>query len=196
MLTHLLSSKPKSKLVNLLLTHPGRSFSLTELRLSTGCRGKLLVSTVRELTRVDFVYASERAHHRYYQINRHFALYPELVSMLRKVKHSPHDLLALKLAAVRECRFAALSGVFIGRPRMETDILLVGKVRPAQLSRLLKFATRLAEGEINYTIFDTNEFEYRKIMNDRFVKNVLENNPVIVVDKTKNRSIARLVYKL
>lgn len=200
MLSQLLSSKPKSKLINLLLAHPGRSFSLTELRLSTGCGTKLLQKTMRELVRMGFVLTTERSgsrrRARYFQINRHFALYPELVSMLRKIKKIPVDILGRKAAGVGDCKFVALTGVFAGKPRMETDLVFVGKVSPAKLATLLKFAQRLAETEINYTIFAPHEFEYRKVMNDRFVKDVLENNPVVVVDKTKHRNIAKLVYKL
>lgn len=196
MLTQLLSSKPKSKLINLFLAHPGRSFSLTELRTDTGCGGMLLTKTIRELLRMDFLSVSHKNRVKYYQVNKHFALYPELVSMLRKVKNVPADLIAKKISRLGDCKLVALTGIFVGRPRIETDLLFVGKVRPARLAKFLKFAQRMAEAEINYTVLTAAEFEYRKIMNDRFVKNILENNPVIVVDKTRNRSIARLVYKL
>ncbi len=196
MLSQLLSSKPKSKLINLLLAHPGRSFSLTELRLSTGSGSKLLQKTVRELAKMGFVSAHERGKRKYFQINRNFALYPELVSMLRKIKKVPPDILAKKSTTVGDCRFIALTGVFAGHPRMPTDLLFVGKVSNSRLAKFLRFATRLAEAEISYTVFAPHEFEYRKIMNDRFVKDILENNPVVVVDKTKHRNIAKLVYKL
>lgn len=196
MLTQLLSSKPKSKLINLFLAHPERSFSLTELRTTTGFGGGLLVKTVKELQKISFLSLTQKNRKKYYQVNKHFALYPELISMLRKVKYIPDDLLAKRAARAGECKLVALTGVFVGHPKLETDILFVGKVSHARLSNLLKFAQRMAEGEINYTVLSPSEFEYRKVMNDRFVKNILENNPVIVLDKTKNRNIARLVYKL
>jgi hypothetical protein len=196
MLAQLLSSKPKTNLINLFLAHPGRSFSVTELKVSSACSNVLLKQTLRELSRMDFLLTTERHRVKYFQINRHFALYPELVSLLRKAKSVPADLLAKSANRVGDCKFVALTGIFAGRPRLETDVLFVGKVGPKRLESFLKIANRFAEQEINYTIFTNSEFEYRKIMNDRFVKNVLENEPVIVVDKTKNRNIAKLVYKL
>ncbi len=199
MLAQLLSSKPKTNLINLLLAHPQRSFSFTELRLSSGCSVKLLKETIKELSKMDFLSLTAKNKVRYYQMNRHFALYPELVNLLRKVRNVPVDILA-QAASRFDCKFIALTGVFVGKPRMETDLLFVGKIKPGRLSNVLKLAEKLAEQEINFTIFSLQEFEYRKMMNDRFVKNILENNPVIVVDKikTKNQSIARLsklVYK-
>lgn len=196
MLAQLLSSKPKSKLVNLFLANPARSFSFTELRVSTGCSSVLLKKTIRELDKIGFLIVHEKHRVRYYQTNKHFALYPELVTLLRKVKQVPQDLLARNAARVGDLKFVAITGVFAGRPRIDTDILLVGKVSPAKLKKFLKLAERFAEAEVNYTVLSPSEFEYRKIMNDRFVKNILENDPVVVLDKIKRRNIAKLVYKL
>lgn len=196
MLAHLLSSKPKTNLINLLLAHPGRSFSLTEMKASSGCPNKLLKQTVRELDKMDFLVVSQKHRSKYYQMNRHFALYPELLNLLRKVKRVPPDLLAKAAERTGDCRLIALTGVFVGKPRTESDLLFVGKVGGKKLQNFLKLAEKFAEQEVNYTIFTPHEFEYRKLMNDMFVKNILENSPVLVVDKTKQRkSIARLVYK-
>jgi hypothetical protein len=197
MLSQLLSSKPKTSLINLLLAHPARAFAFTELKVDSNCPPKLLKQTLKELDKMEFLSVTQRKRTKYYQMNRHFALYPELVNLLRKVKNIPQDQLFNQASRVGDCKFVALTGVFVGRPRIETDLLFVGKVSPKKLEKFLKFAERLAEQEISYTVFSQQEFEYRKIMNDRFVKNILENSPVVVVDKTKQKkSIAKLVYKL
>lgn len=188
MLAQLLSSKPRSKLVNLFLTHPNRSFSYTELRISTKCPTKLLHQTVKDLVSFEFLLPFQKNRLKFFQINKHFPLYPELLGMIREQKETPKDLLAKQAAKIGDCKFVALTGVFAGRPRVETDILFVGKVSPTRLKRVLNLAEKFAEGEVGYTIFDPKEFEYRKIMNDRFVKNILDNNHVVVVDKlAKNR---------
>ncbi len=195
MLAQLLSSKPKTQLVNLFLAHPNRSFSFTELRATSECSIPMLKQTLRELIKTDFLITTPKNRVKYYQMNRHFALYPELVNLLRKVKKLPQDLLARQAAKVGDCKLALLTGVFVGKPRIETDCLFVGKISQASLNRFLNLAEKFAEQEINFTVFSNQEFEYRKIMNDRFLKNIVENNPVVVVDKTKQRTIAKLVYK-
>jgi hypothetical protein len=141
-------------------------------------------------------YVKERNH--YYQVDCHFALYPELVNLLRKIKRAPEDLLAKAAGKVGESKFTALTGVFVGKPRIESDALFVGKISQRKLEKFLKLAERFAEREVVYTILTAEEFDYRKIMNDRFLKNILENNPVIVVDKIKGkaeRRLAKVVYK-
>lgn len=196
MLSQLLSSKQKTSVINLFLAHPGRSFSFTELRVNSGCPTKLLKQTLKELDKIEFLNTTAKNRIKYYQMNKHFALYPELVNLLRKVKNIPLDNLVKQAAKIGHCKLIALTGVFVGKPRIETDLLFVGKLNPRRLGKIIALAEKYAEQEISYTVFTPQEFEYRKTMNDRFVKNILENNPVLVVDKTKNRRLAKIVYKL
>ncbi|MBX4188027.1 MAG: hypothetical protein KW793_02725 [Candidatus Doudnabacteria bacterium] len=155
-----------------------------------------MIMTVRELVKMGFLSVNTRDRIRSYQVDRHFALYPELVSLLRNQKKLPHDLLVRELSKLSDCKLIILTGFFVGRPRIETDILLVGKASERKLEKSLKLAEKFAEQEVNYTIMPMSEFDYRKIMNDRFIKNILENGPVIVVDKTKNKSVIKLVSRL
>lgn len=187
MLAQLLSSKPKTNLINLLLAHPERSFSYTEMKMSSACPNKLLKDTLKELDKMDFLNVTKKNRVRYYQMNRHFPLYPELLNLLRKVKKVPSDLLVKQAARLRDCKLIAITGVFVGKPRIETDLLFVGKVGAKKLQRFLKFAQKAAEQQVSYTVFNLQEFEYRKVMNDRFVKNVLENNPVMAIDRTRHK---------
>ena len=196
MLAQLLTSKPKTHLINLLLAHPDRSFSYTELRINSSCPNALLKLTLKELTKMNFLTITQKNQVKYYQMNRHFPLYPELLNLLRKVKNVPQDTLAKALSKLTECKLVALTGVFVARPRVETDLLFVGKVGTKKLEKIIKLAEKYAEQEISYTIFSQQEFDYRKIMNDRFLKNVMENSPVLVIDKIKNRKTQpKLVYK-
>ncbi len=195
MLAQLLSSKPKSRIVNLFLAHPGRSFSFTELRASTEAGPTMLQQTLKELLGAGFLIVHAKEKNKYFQVDKHFALFPELVSLLRKVKKLPPDLLIKEALKMGDTKFLALTGIFAGRPRTETDLLIVGKIKPSQLTKFLVTATKFAEREVTYTVFTSTEFDYRKIMNDRFVKNILENGPVIVVDKAKKKLSGKLVYK-
>ncbi|MEO8065772.1 MAG: hypothetical protein ABI643_02865 [Candidatus Doudnabacteria bacterium] len=195
MLAQLLSSKPKTNLINLLLAHPQRSFSETELKASSDCPNKLLKETLKELIRMDFLSITQKNRVKYYQMNRNFPLYPELLNLLRKVKKIPADLLSKAASKMGDCRLVILTGVFVGKPRVETDVLFVGKVSPKKLQGFLKQAGKFAQQQISYTVFTVHEFEYRKVMSDRFVKNILENNPVIVIDKLKNRNLSKIAHK-
>lgn len=198
MLSQLLSSKPKTQVINLFLAHSSRSFSFTELRINANCPAKLLKQTLKDLDKIEFLNIIAKNHIKYYQMNKHFALYPELVNLLRKVRNIPQDDLVRQAARIGQCKLIALTGVFVGRPRIETDLLFVGRLGAKRLRKFLALAEKYAEQEISYTIFSPQEYEYRKMMNDRFVKNILENNPVFAVDKVKNKTAAKIAsnYKI
>lgn len=195
MLSQLLSSKHKSGIVNLFLAHPGRSFAAAEIKAATKSTPKLLAETLKELSKMGFLLVGGRDRVKYYQVDKHFALFPELLGLLRKVKKVPSDLLVKELSKLNDCKVIILTGVFVGRPRIETDILLVGKVSERRLANSLKIIQKLAEQEVNYTVMPLAEFDYRKIMSDRFIKNILENGPVVVTDRTKNKSVIKLVSR-
>jgi hypothetical protein len=195
MLSQLLSSKHKSDVVNLFLAHPGRSFATAEIKAATKCPPKALAETIKELAKMGFLQVGERDRVKFYQVDKHFALFPELLGLLRKVKKVPPDLLVKELSKLSDCKVVLLTGVFVGKPRLETDILLVGKVSEKRLANALKVVEKLAEREVNYTVMPLAEFDYRKILNDRFIKNILENGPVVVTDRTKNKSIIKLVSR-
>lgn len=142
--------------------------------------------------KMDFLIVSEKKKSKYYQVNKRFPLFPDLLNMLRKNKTYPKDLLAAAAVRVGECKLIAFSGLFAGKPRMEADVLFVGRVSPRKLEQFLKLAEKFAEQEVSYAVFTTSEYDYRRMMNDRFIKNILENEPVIVVDKTKARIPAHL----
>ncbi len=195
MLSQLLSSKPKTNIINLFLAYPQRSFSFTELRINANAPSKILKQTLRDLDKIEFINMTAKNKIRYYQMNKHFTLFPELVTLLRKVKNVPIDNLFKAASKLSSAKLIAFTGIFVGKPRLETDILIVGKVGTKRLQTFLELAERYAEQEISYTNFSLQEFEYRKIMNDRFVKNILENAPCLVFDKTKTRKVTRLVYR-
>jgi hypothetical protein len=151
---------------------------------------------LKELDKIEFLNITAKNRVKYYQVNKHFSLYPELVTLLRRVKQIPSDDLAKQATKLGALKFLALTGVFVGKPRVETDFLIVGKVSAKRLTNFLKLAEKYAEQEINYTIFSPQEFDYRKIMNDRFLKNILENNPLILVDRVKARkNPGKLIFK-
>ena len=185
MLNQFLNSKPKTNLINLFLAHPGRSFAFTELKLATKASPKLLSESLKELVKMDFLVTTEKERTKFFQTNKHFVLYPELISVLRKMKKVPPDLLARAGNKIKTAKLIALTGVFVGKPRIETDLLIVGKINPKTLEKFLSFAAKLAEGPVNYTIMTQAEYEYRKTMSDRFVKNILDNDPLFAINRIR-----------
>ena len=61
--------------------------------------------------------------------------------------------------------------------------MLVGDLNPTQVA---KYAAEMEvkEGrELSYAVFDSNEFHYRKEVNDRFLNLVMQSKMQVLIDK-------------
>ena len=68
-----------------------------------------------------------------------------------------------------------MSGIFTLQPQLPLDLLVVGEdINRARLQRVLADIKKLVGEEINFAVLDAKEYEYRRMMNDRFVRDVLD----------------------
>ncbi len=85
----------------------------------------------------------------------------------------------------RGLKFVALAGVFTGIEG-GLDVLVVGdNIRRGKLDRIIGELGAEIGKELNYVLFDTNEFKYRHSMYDKFVLNVLDNEHDVLFDTLK-----------
>lgn len=76
------------------------------------------------------------------------------------------------------------SGRFVRRlaPRQnEVDVLIIGDVVLPELEALIKEEEASVGREIRVTVFDKNEFDFRKTRRDPFVMDVLYGSRVMVI---------------
>ena len=111
-----------------------------------------------------------------YQANSDFIAFRELRDLIGRASVAPRNKLLRQLNAVGRIKLAVLSGIFINNgDRSRIDLLVVGD----NLNRR-KFSAFLAHTEselgksISHTVMDTEEFQYRMDMYDRFLRDILE----------------------
>ena len=184
MLTSFIDSKPKRRLLNVLFLFPQRSFHLNELKelLKSGSRS--LSTILNELVREDVINQITKKRRRYYRINPYLSWYDELSQLVSGEKVTTIDLASKYAKNLKSAKVVVLTGLFTFQPQVEVDLLLVGAKMPAiQINRLLNNLEKLAGQEINYCTMDPQEYEYRQHMHDRFIRDILDNTHLVVVDK-------------
>lgn len=185
MLDTLINSKLKRRLLNTLLNFPVRSFSMAELRAATG-GGRNIGQSLKELMRGDAVRLSTKKRKQYFQINPYFPLYDELKDLVEEEKSVGRDEVSQLLRRLDQAKLAILSGVFTAQPHLPVDLLLVGdKMKRPKVARVVDEIERLAEQEINYVIMGSQEYDYRRMMSDRLIRDVLDNPHQIVFNSFK-----------
>jgi DNA-binding transcriptional regulator YhcF (GntR family) len=77
-----------------------------------------------------------------------------------------------------------MSGVFQGNTQQNIDLVIVGKaLKKTKIEEKIAEIERFIGTELKYAIFDTAEFEYRYMMYDRFVRELLHTDHIEVINE-------------
>lgn len=186
MLENLFNSKLKKKLLGIFFYFPKRSFSVSELREQTGATTRFLNQALKELVRAQAVNAAAKGVKRYYGINRHFRWFDELHDLAYDPDFEVHDEVSERVKRIPNLKLALITGIFTAQPQLPADMLLVGaKVNRPRLQRVVADLERLTGSEINYILLTPEEYEYRRMMNDRFVRDILDYPHLVIFNNLK-----------
>lgn len=183
MLETILKSKVKTNLLAFLLAGPQRSFYVGELKRRIGARN--VQGHLNELAKENIVKSFSKKGKKYFQVNPKHPLYWQIRGTAQKAAKKYEDELFKYLKKLPGLKVAILTGIFTANPHMSCDVLLVGKLPEKKLLNFEKGIKKLMGQEINYALFSVGEYEARKSMFDRFMKDVLENDHLVVMNKIR-----------
>jgi hypothetical protein len=183
LLNKILESKVKINIITFFLASPERSFYLGELekRLSS----KSLLPHLSALVKLDLLSTFSKKGRKYFIVNRKSPFLNDLRLSVSKNFSKYEDELFKSLKKISNLKIGVLTGIFVAAPQMQCDLLLAGNITDKALEGFIKGAEKLMGQEINYAIFDLKEYEYRKSIFDRFMKDIFENTHIVVVNKLK-----------
>lgn len=118
----------------------------------------------------------------FYKGNQNFLLYNELRALFIKSQLLLEKSLMEKITALGPIQLLILTGVFTSNNEAVTDLLVVGRVKTNNLSRLVKQFEQELGRDIKYTLMSSSEFTYRRDLTDLFLYNILENQKVVLID--------------
>lgn len=186
MLENLLNTKLKKKLLQIFFALPQRGFSAAELKEMSGGRKGQILEALREFLKTQVVDVGTKKQKRFFRINPHFRLYGELEDLMNENGGKVEDLAAKKLKQIPNLKLAILSGVFTLEPQLPVDLLLVGDgISRLKLPRILTEIEKLVGQELNYAVMDPGEYEYRRMMNDRLIRDILDYPHAVVFNSLK-----------
>jgi len=200
MLEQLFGSKTRVKLLHIFFHSPERPFYVRELaRLVEG----QLNAIRRELANleqvglimpvaIDAVEVPKgvgTGRSKYYKLDASCLLYMEMKSLLFKAQMLYEleliDLLKTKAGKIKALLF---TGCFTDAKDAETDILLVGEIRPLLVARLIaEFEKKLGKS-LRYTIMTQKEWHDRREIGDKFLYSIFEGKHVTVIDELSQLS--------
>ena len=177
----LLENKSKARVLAFFLNRPGRSFYFGEIKKKLG--GRKLNADLAALVKQEILRTSSKRGSKYYRLNLKHPWHADLADWAKRFKRVADDDLVKMIKKVPGIKFAALSGFLAGQNKLQCDLLLVGRLPQKKLANFIKKAEELVHNEINYAVMGLEEFEYRKNTFDRFMKDIFENDHVVLADK-------------
>jgi hypothetical protein len=100
------------------------------------------------------------------------------------------DQIAKKLRSTGSIQFAFLTGVFAREEHTNVDIFVVGDVNKTRLAKVVAEIEKDMNRELNYTSITLADYQYRLMLNDRFVTTALEAKKIVIIDGQAEKSLA------
>jgi len=194
MLEHFFGSKTRVKLLNIFFRTPDRAFYVRELARLSDIQLNAVRREIANLESLDLVKhmpdEQSRAHEtgtersKYYRLNSQSVLLPELRALLMKAQLLEEEEL---IKHIREragtIRLFILTGFFTNDPEVETDLLLVGTIKPMVIAKIIREYEQEGRRTIRYTIMDEREFQERREIGDKFLYSIFESKHITPVDE-------------
>ncbi|MFA6197786.1 MAG: hypothetical protein WC734_01350 [Patescibacteria group bacterium] len=193
MLEQLFGSATRVKLLRLFYSNPDRSYFVRELTRKLDQRINSVRQELHNLEEIGIVEENDKDRKKYFTLKRDFPLFFELKALMVKSQILLERDFARAVSQLGTIKYMVLSGLFVGRTDLPTDLLIVGTVDRNKIKQLLHKFQKYFDQDIRYTIFTLKEYDYRQQVTDRFLFNVIENKHIVIIDrlaKPKPRLVA------
>ncbi len=183
MLRKLITSQAKIKLLTLFLTNPDERFYYTEIHKRLGIHHALLQRELKLFVGMGFLFTTKEANIRYYWVNKKFPIYEELKSIIFKTVGLA-DHLKETIEEIGHTDIAFIYGSVaknIEDAKSDIDLMVIGDPDIDALTDAVLKAEKTLVREINFTVFDPEEWKQRIAKKDSFVMDVLNNKKIFLI---------------
>lgn len=188
MLSSLLFSEYRKRILGLLLLNPNASYHVRELARLTNTAAGTLHKELTKLTIGGILQSKKVGNQVHYSANLTCPIFEELASILRKTSGLA-DILAGALADIKNKIIIAFVFGSVARGEQQSnsdvDVMLIGTLSFGDAVQALHPAQAVLQREINPIVYSMEEYERRIKNNDSFIKEVLA-KPKLFIIGTEN----------
>ena len=182
-ISKIFKSKTRKELFRLYFTNPEQEYYLRELERIL----RTPVSMIRkELTRLEedgLFLSRKRGNLMYYLLDQSYPLFEELKSIVFKTIGIQGSIRKI-LGRMKGVEVAFIYGSFAKYEetgRSDIDLLIIGKIDESRLLREINKLEKVLKREINYSIFQRDEFKHKTKEGDPFIADLLKNPKIFLV---------------
>lgn len=198
MFEQLFGSKTRVKLLQLFYSNPNRSFYVREITRKVDEQINSVRRELANLLSIGIITSESNNNRLYYEVNQDYEHYKPLsmvfgLKTAKKSKKSKDEKeeteevvsehpLARDVRTIGKIDLAILTGQFTRDELSGVDVLIVGDINQAKLSKFISDLEKEENKEIRYTSMPMSTYRYRVQINDRFISNVLGAKKQIIIN--------------
>lgn len=192
MLEQIFGSQTRVKLMQLFLNNPEQLYYVRELTRIIDSQINAVrreLENLQNLGLIQEVTGNEEEqlnNMKYFQVVPDFILYAELKGMIQKTQFILEQEFSNALQKTGEIEYLVLTGSFVGEKNLPVDILIVGNIEKKKINAVISKYEKKFNREINYTLFNIEEFTYRRNVADKFLYSIIDGKKIVMIDKIFN----------
>lgn len=182
-IARLFKSKARKAIFQLYFTNPESLFYLRELERMLDIPVSIIRKELYRLKEEGVFLSEKKGNLVYFRLNTLYPLFDELKSIVRKTI-GVEGLLKEAILKLKGVKVAFIYGSFAKakeRAKSDVDLFLIGNIDEGQLIRQLNNMEKTIKREVNYTIFNQEEYKNKKKKKDSFVIDLLSNPKIMLV---------------
>ena len=194
MLEQLFGSQTRVKLLQIFLANPEEKYFVRELTRSLNSQINAIRRELENLADLGIIRIvetgeekGEQKKKKFFQANADFILYHELKSIFQKAQFLLERKFAHSVKKIGKVVYLALTGYFVGKKDFPIDILVVGNLNKKKFERIIREFEKNLKRELNFTILEKEDFNYRRSVADRFLYNILDSEKIVLIDEIFNK---------
>ena len=192
MLEQIFGSKARVKLLKTFLSRPEQKYYTRQLARDLDLQVNSIRRELENLKNVGIIKEAEddvdnedikKNDKKYYQSDTDFLLFNELKQLFSKANLLSCQTFLNKFKDDENIKLLILSGIFTGETRSLSDLLIVGKIKRPKFKEQLDILEADLGKEINYTIMDEVEYNYRLDIHDIFLYKLKQGKILKLLDR-------------
>jgi len=183
MLEKLFSSKARVEVLKLFLFNPENSFYQRQISALTHQSIRGVQREVEKLQKLGLIGKSIQGNRIYYKVNRDCPIFEEMKRIFFK-SEGIAEIIKGSLAKSDSIKIAFIYGSYAKNQESllsDIDLLVIGSITSREVSTLLSRSKKELNREINYAIFNLQEFKKRIKQENHFLNTVLKEKKIFII---------------
>lgn len=202
MIEQLFGSKTRVKLLQLFYQNPNRSFYVREITRKIDEQINSVRRELANLLSIGLLKSDTNNNRLYYEANQAFEHYAALSSMFNGKKFKPvkrtiestaetleeaeidtKDPYAKEFIKTGNIRLLIYTGQFTRDESVGVDVVMVGDINHVAVDNVISGLESTEKKELRYSIFSSEEYNYRRQINDRFIVKLADAKKIVLINK-------------